>query len=155
MRPRVPPGRLQRGIAAVELALILAFGLFLVPSVAVLGRIFWTYTALQKATHDAARYMASVSVLDITTADKGLAAAEVARQMVAQAAAAAHISPALPAGLVGVTCDGTPCGSNTNPPVLILVYASRPMVDQLNDADHQLFSGAITVSATAVVHYAN
>jgi Flp pilus assembly protein TadG len=155
MRPRVPPGRLQRGVAAVELALILAFGLFLVPSVVVLGRIFWTYTALQKATHDAARYMAAVSVVDITNYDKAQVAIAVAQRMVAQAAAAAHISPALPAGAVAVWCDGEVCGSNTIPPVLIRVSASRPLYDQLNDVNHQLFSGAVTVSAVAVVHYAN
>ena len=155
MRPRLSAGRLQRGVAAVELALILAFGLFLVPSVMVLGRIFWTYTALQKATHDAARYMASVSVIDITTGNNALAAADVARQMVVQAAAAAHISPALPAGLVSVSCDYTACGSSTNPPVLIRVQATRPVYDQLNSADYHLFGDGINVSAEAVVHYAN
>lgn len=155
MRPRVPPGRLQRGVAAVELALILAFGLFLVPSVVVLGRIFWTYTALQKATHDAARYMASVPVVDILNYDKAQVAIAVAQRMVAQAAAAAHVSPALPAGAVMVSCDGDICGTSGNPPVLIRVSASRLMYDQLNDTDHQLFSGAIAASAVAVVRYGN
>jgi Flp pilus assembly protein TadG len=154
MRPRVPPGRLQRGVAAVELALILALGLFLVPSVAVLGRAFWTYTALQKGTHDAARYMASVSVIDMTTPSKALAAANVARQMVVQAAAAANVRPALPADLVTVLCNGVNCGS-TIPPTLIRVYAERPVFDELNSATESLFGADTVVSGDAVVHYAN
>jgi Flp pilus assembly protein TadG len=154
MRPRVPPGRLQRGVAAVELALILSFGLFLVPSVMVLGRVFWTSTALQKATHNAARYMASVSVVDMTTPSKSLAAAEVARQIVVQAAAAAHIRPAFLAGEVTVQCNGNNCSSNV-PPTLIRVYAERPIFDELNSATETLFGGDTTVSAEAVVPYAN
>jgi hypothetical protein len=155
MRPRPPAGRLQRGVAAVELALILAFGLFLVPSVMVLGRIFWTYTALQKATHDAARYMASVSVVDITTLAQAQAAVAVAQGMVVQAAAAAHIRPALPAVTVGVTCNGVPCGSTSIPPVLIQVIVARSMSDQLNDDSHRLFEGYIDFTAVAVERYAN
>jgi hypothetical protein len=155
MRPRVPPGRLQRGVAAVELALILAFGLALAPSVVVLGRVFWTYTALQKATHDAARYLASVSVIDMTTSAKALAATDVARQMVVQAAAAAHISPALSAGLVTVLCDGFNCGSAPGAPVLIQVHVSATMFDQLNGDDDSLFGGDTAIVVDAVVHYAN
>jgi Flp pilus assembly protein TadG len=155
MRPRVAPGRLQRGVAAVELALILAFGLALAPSVVVLGRVFWTYTALQKATHDAARYLATVSVTDMTTDDKAVVAVGVARQMVLQAAAAAHIRPALSSNSVTVLCDGANCGTVPTAPVLIRVQVSATMFDELNGGDDSLFGGDTFIVAEAVVHYAN
>lgn len=55
----------SRGSVAVECALILPVILALMTSVLLLGRIFWTYTAAEKAAHDAARFLASVPVKDM------------------------------------------------------------------------------------------
>lgn len=49
----------QRGLAAVELALILPFLVMLLLGTAELGRLLYQYTSLTKATQDGARYVAS------------------------------------------------------------------------------------------------
>lgn len=54
------PTREQRGIAAIELALILGFGLLLVPAMLLLGRVLWQYSALQIAVHNANRTLTTL-----------------------------------------------------------------------------------------------
>ena len=49
--------RRQRGIAAVELALVLPVLFILVMFPLYLGRVYWHYTAIQYAAQDAARYL--------------------------------------------------------------------------------------------------
>ncbi len=64
-RPARMPARRQGGIAALELALLLPLFLFMMALPLFWGRVLWHYSAYQKATHDAARYLASVPVEDI------------------------------------------------------------------------------------------
>lgn len=55
--------RTQRGLAAVELAIIVPVFLMLMMATAELGRAFYTYNALAKAVRDGARYL-SMNGLD-------------------------------------------------------------------------------------------
>ncbi|MES2118270.1 MAG: TadE/TadG family type IV pilus assembly protein [Pseudomonadota bacterium] len=64
-RPARMPARRQGGIAALELALLLPLFLFMIALPLFWGRVLWQYSAFQKATHDAARYLASVPIEDI------------------------------------------------------------------------------------------
>lgn len=57
----------QRGIAAVELAIILPIILMLLAIPLFFGRVFWHYTVAQKAAHDAARYMSEIPLVDINS----------------------------------------------------------------------------------------
>jgi len=58
--------RTERGVAVLELAFTLVFLLLLMIGITELGRAFWYYDALQKATRDGARCLSIIS--DLATA---------------------------------------------------------------------------------------
>lgn len=97
--------RMQRGIVAVEMAFILLFVLVLLPYPLFFGRAFWHYAVLQKAAHDAARYMSTIPVLDMKNPGKASQAVAVVQSMVS-AATAGLGEPAA----TWVMCGATPCG---------------------------------------------
>lgn len=74
----------ERGVAAVEFALVIALLLLIVAGIFEFGRAFWYYDALAKATRDAARYLSTASPL-------GSGAESNAKDIVAQAATAAGV----------------------------------------------------------------
>lgn len=57
----------QRGIAALEMLLVLPLLLLVLAGLLYFGRYFSYYTAAQKAAHDAARYLATVSQREMKT----------------------------------------------------------------------------------------
>ena len=61
------PRRRQRGIAAVELALVLPAFVLLLAATVFIGRTLYHYQAIQKAAHDAARYLASAPALEVSS----------------------------------------------------------------------------------------
>ena len=97
--------RRQCGAIALELALTLGF-LFPVAAMLVFyGRVLYNYEVAQKAVHDAVRYMASASALNLN--NPAMAAYEVA---VAQAILQQELSALNPAMLsTSISCDGLPC----------------------------------------------
>lgn len=56
---RINISRKQRGVAVIELAISLVFLLLVTIGITEIGRAFWYYNALQKATRDAARYLST------------------------------------------------------------------------------------------------
>lgn len=110
---RTPAGR-QRGVAAIELALVMINALLLVPVLLSLGSVFWYYNALQKGLHDANRYLATVPAAEASAPAYQSLAVHAAQTMVVDAAAAAGLDAAvlpLPS-YVSFLCDGfTICGS--------------------------------------------
>ncbi len=95
----------QGGAIALELALTLGF-LFPVAAMLIFyGRVLYNYEVAQKAAHDAVRYMASASILNIN--NPAMAGYEVA---VAQAIMQQELSALNPYKLaMSVTCDGQQC----------------------------------------------
>lgn len=98
----------QRGVAAVELALVLPLFFIVLAPLILYARYMWHYTVAQKAAQDAARYMSTVSAMEFRS--KTLAAyaqavaVEIARTEVAELAPGDSISDAI------VSCDGrNPC----------------------------------------------
>lgn len=57
----------QRGVAAVEFAIVLIPLLIITAGIVEFGRVFWYYDALSKATRDGARYLSRSTLLDQTT----------------------------------------------------------------------------------------
>ncbi|MBJ7309511.1 TadE/TadG family type IV pilus assembly protein [Rugamonas sp. CCM 8940] len=155
MRPPPPARRPQRGIAAVELALVLAMGLAVVPTVVVLGRALHAYTVMQKAVHDAARYLSAVPAAEMATQSSAFAAVALAQSMVVQAAASSPVSPPLVTPLVAVTCDGVPCGSAV-PAVIQVSVAEFNVADPLTNLTYQvLLQNGFKLQAVAVMRYGN
>ena len=73
--------RRQRGGAAVEAAAIVPILALLMACPFLLGRVFWHYAAVQKAAHDAARYLATVPIAEMSNQARGLRAASLARDI--------------------------------------------------------------------------
>lgn len=57
----------QRGVAAVEFAIVLIPLLLITAGIVEFGRVFWYYDALSKATRDGARYLSRSTLLNQTT----------------------------------------------------------------------------------------
>lgn len=62
----------QRGVAAVELALIIGPMLILVFGITELGRALYQYNALVKATRGAVRYLAQQDLANLSAGDRGV-----------------------------------------------------------------------------------
>jgi len=121
--------RRQRGVAAIELALIMLFFTGLLPIVLLCGRALYAYTALQKSAHDAARYLATLPVAQMTHAASVTPAVAFARQMVVESMA--DTWPGLEAVKIGVECiyadDAYPCGSYASKPLQVRVKMTLDM----------------------------
>ena len=100
----------QRGMAAVEFAIILPVLVLLLIMPLYPGRVFWHYTAIQNAAQDAARYLSKVPAADLGNPDRAGAAAAVASSIVAM-----ELAPGPYAYAVAVTCDGGVCSGFTMP----------------------------------------
>lgn len=71
----------QRGVAAVELAIILPILLILLALPFFFGRVFWHYSVAEKAAHDAARYLSSVPLTEMKSQSRIAAVVDVAHQI--------------------------------------------------------------------------
>ncbi len=102
------PGRLQRGAAAVEFALLIPIFVVVMIFPLLLGRCLWHYTAAQKAAHDAARYLSTISAQEMREPALTVAAADIATQI-----AAMELEQLNPGGdnniMIQVACGGYPC----------------------------------------------
>lgn len=114
----------QRGLVALELALVLPFILILLTALVFYGRLAYHYEVVNKAARDGARYLSSVAALNLKT--PALAAQETS---LVQSLVQAELS-ALGASqsLVFVYCDNLPCGALTSTPgeVSVSVVTQMP-----------------------------
>lgn len=120
----------QRGVAAVELALVIVFLLLLTAGIVEFGRAFWYYDALTKATRDGARML---SVADKATFSTGTFIGD-AKFLVTEAANAANLKPPLSTAQVSVTClnesfSAIGCGSGTDAPKNVRVAITGYSID--------------------------
>lgn len=129
MRPACRAPRRQGGVASIELALILLFFMALLPFVLLFGRALLVYTALQKSTHDAARYMATMPLAQMAKFDSASLGAALARQMVAEAMAESW--PGMNPAWVIVDCiypdDYYNCGTFGTAPLQVHVKVAVDM----------------------------
>ena len=129
MRPVLRAARRQGGVAAIELALIMLFFMGLLPVVLLFGRAFLAYTALQKGAHDAARYMATLPLVQMSRFDTASQGAAFARQMVVEAMAESW--PGMEAARVIVECayadDAYGCGSYATAPLQVRIKVTVDM----------------------------
>jgi Flp pilus assembly protein TadG len=114
----------QRGIVALELALVLPFVLTLLTAVLFCGRLTYHYEVASKAARDGARYLSSVAAVNMK--NPAMAAQE---SNLALAIVQAELN-ALGANqpTVLVTCDNFPCAlaGGTPTEVSITVFAEVP-----------------------------
>lgn len=102
------PSLRGRGSVAVECAIVLPILLLMVSGLLFLARIFWCYTVAEKAAHDAARFLATATLREITPSTAGT---DVPIALVAEKIARDEIAELNPGGGMGVSVlcyEGTP-----------------------------------------------
>lgn len=92
----------ERGVAAVEFAILIVLLLIIVTGIIEFGKTFWYYDALVKGTRDSARYLSNARVSGSLALDSGLITQ--AQNRVIATANAAHV-PGLNTEDVLVECD--------------------------------------------------
>lgn len=119
----------QRGVAAVELALILVVSSFLIfPVVFLFARVFYHYNVLKQATQDAANFMASVPRIELSTNSGLLATQARATAMVMAAISEAGITPPEDL-LIRVSCNNGGVCKTSAPVEDVQVIAIFKLVD--------------------------
>lgn len=99
-----PPAARQRGVAAVEFALLIIPLLLIAAGLSEFGRGLWYHDALAKSTRDAARYLSTVPLGELNgSLSQG-------KTMVVAAASAARVA-GLSADQVTISCAPTPCSA--------------------------------------------
>ncbi len=105
-------GGRQRGVAAVEFALLLPLLLAVLSVMALIIQTLLCYNAMQGAVQSAARCMAATSAGDMTRAARRQEAVTAARRIVKDAVAASGLPAIANDELIVVMCDNNPCGGS-------------------------------------------
>lgn len=138
----------QRGIAAIEFAVILPVLVGIMAALFLFGRYCWHYTVAQKAAHDAALYLSSVPLIDMKSRTRAEAVMNLARTIAL--AETSELSPG-PAGMtVVVTCDSWPC-DGVVVPTTIRVGVRMRVVDGIFNAFTDTYTGEDGILLTADV----
>lgn len=162
MRRPVPcrARRRQQGVAAIELALIMLFFMGLLPVVLLFGRALFMYTVVQKSAQDAARYMATLPLQQMTNDVAATQATAFAAQLVQQALA--ETGPVLISNRIRVECvyasGDYPCGSYATRPLQVRVkFVADLPIAFLPDLTLRWLPqlAPISLNANAVLRYAN
>lgn len=106
----------QRGIAALELALILPLFLALLMFPLFWGRAFWHYSVIQRAAQDAALYLTRLPPVEMRNPARTPELAAVAKAIVDAEMAELAAGPESP--LVTVGCDALQCGGFATPAIV-------------------------------------
>jgi hypothetical protein len=119
------------------------------------AQVFWYYSVAQKAAHDAARYLATASHIEMATLGTGDSDAPVA--VLAKQIALAEtdeIRPLLDARTIVVQCDLTQCGWTV--PQKVRVQVRLRISDKLFSAITDEFTNGqgINLTADATMSYA-
>lgn len=123
--------RFQRGVAAVELALILPVMVIFLGFPLFFARYFWYYTVAQKAAQDSARYLATISVQEMRIGSLNQAALAIASQIATTELA--ELNPGTAPPSVTFYCGGYVCsgiGARSLPDT-VLVRVTMDMVDNI------------------------
>ena len=142
--------QLQRGVAAVELALILPFLLILISAPLFFGRVFWHYTVIQKAAHDSAMYLSRISAGEMRTPVHASAAAAVARDIAL--AEMADLNTGLYAPSITVLCGTYICDGLAIPKtvrVAIRAEIQDPIFGSIYAGEGVLISSDVTLAYNA------
>jgi Flp pilus assembly protein TadG len=132
MRPALRSSdRRQRGLAAVELALMMPVFLFVMTATAEAGRALYEYNTLTKGVRDAAQYVArygvnvDTGVLAPTTAEEAIA-----RNLAVYGTPATGSTPLLPGmttGTVTLTYQAVNGSATNNQVTVVATYTYQPL----------------------------
>ncbi|HEX8480198.1 MAG TPA: TadE/TadG family type IV pilus assembly protein [Telluria sp.] len=101
----------QRGVAAIEFAILVPVLLILLTAPLYVGRVLWHYTVVQKAAHDAARYLSTVPEAEMRSIALAPSAAALADSIIQAELADLNTGSGPPS--VTVMCNGRACSGVT------------------------------------------
>jgi hypothetical protein len=143
----MPPKTRQRGIAAVEAALILPIFVIFLTVPIYYARCFWHYTVAQKAAQDATRYLAQVSAAEMRSRPLAQAAGNTALQIAQKELA--ELAPGSVIDTPIVYCNTLPCGSLIGAvPATVGVFITFSMRDNIFGIIDDRFGLVITADAS-------
>jgi Flp pilus assembly protein TadG len=148
----------RRGLAMIELALIMVFAIGLLPVVLQLGWVFWHHIALQKMTYDSARYMASLTPVEMNDPAQVAQAKQLVYQMVGDAARGAHLQAIPGPYQISILCGSIDCGGATQLPATVQVQVQVEVgAGDLAGASGAWLAplGNITLRTGVTLRYAN
>jgi len=143
----------SRGGVIVEFAVLLPLMVTFLAAPLLLGRIFWHYTVMEKAVHDAARVLAGASLVEIRAPGAGgtdVPMAAVTRAIVQEEIA--ELNPGLYAPYIDIQCDGAGCSGFTTPN-RITVRATVPIDNLFFGGITSIFAGEVFLEAVATMNY--
>lgn len=148
--------RSEKGIAAIEMAVILPVLIILLAVPLFLGRVFWHYTVAQKAAHDAARFLSTATQVEMRT--PGAGATEAAAAALARAIVIAETADLNPGGdnsvIIDVHCDLGTCGLGV--PTNVRIWVRFRMTDPIFRTFTSAFTGddGLLIQADVTMRYA-
>lgn len=122
------PKHRQRGVAAVEFAIILPLLIALLTFPIFFARVFMHYSVAQKAAHDAAIYLSNIPMAEMNDYERSLDAADVAAAIAIEELAELRPGKGRKV-LIQVDCDGGPCGNSA--PDEVTIHVRMRMYDEL------------------------
>jgi Flp pilus assembly protein TadG len=142
--------RRQRGIAAVELALVLPAFVLLLAATVFLGRTLYHYQVMLKAAHDATRYLASAPALEVSSSARMAGTVAVARAIADAEIADLHTGGDPP--VVSVMCNSGGACAGFSVPVNVGVRIESLLGDDLVPVNPYGLNG-VDLTAQATMRY--
>jgi hypothetical protein len=144
------PKSRQRGIAAVELAILLPVIVFLLAVPLYFGRIYWHYSAAQSAANNAARYLSSIPLVEMKNPLKVSASVAIANDMIQAHTEDLNSGPYPP--IITVLCDGHVCDGFSTP-TSVKVIVRMYLVDLFFSGITEFLWGEEGIPLTADANY--
>lgn len=143
----------QRGIAAVELAIILPILVALLAVPFYFGRVFWHYTVAEKAAHDAALYLSSVPLTEMKSQTRIASVVNVAQQI--YDLEMAELNPGEFAPVPTFQCGTMSCAGITVPDTVRVTVQMRVFDDFLSSftTDYKDEEGGIALTVDVTLPY--
>ncbi|WP_174998952.1 TadE family protein [Rugamonas aquatica] len=153
--PNRPPPRRRRssGIAAVELALVMPTFFVLIACTLLFGQVLLNYQTACKASHDAVRYLSSVSPTDMQNPARVADHTTLARAIVTEEMGSL-MSSGLYAPVVTILCGGAACTGFSTPNSMSVIVQMYVANNVLPGIILNLFGfPGVAVTATSTLPY--
>lgn len=144
--------RRDRGVAAVEFAIILPLILVLLAFPVFFGRVFMFYSVAQKAAQNAAQYIATVPKVEMHDSNKAAAANDVAKEIIRLTMG--EVSAGSGGIGIQVDCDDGECGTGEVPTEILVNIRLVLYDDYFAFLTYSILGdGPLVINANAKVKY--